>query len=103
MYILITCCIVHVGSVICFLFNSTASSQIYPYSHTLSLHAALPIYGHGPHNRHLLIGRAHKLEALGLVDPLGPAAWTIKPGLEDRSEEHTSELHALMRISYAVF
>src|SRR3546814_7884035 len=25
------------------------------------------------------------------------------PGLEDRSEEHTSELQSLMRISYAVF
>ncbi|AJA10886.1 hypothetical protein SKP52_20100 [Sphingopyxis fribergensis] len=40
--------------------------------------------GHGAQNRHLLIGRAQKLEALGLVDPLGPAAWTIKPGLEDK-------------------
>lgn len=39
--------------------------------------------GHGPQNRHLLVGRAQKLETLGLVDPLGPAAWTIKPGLED--------------------
>ncbi|WP_070933777.1 relaxase/mobilization nuclease domain-containing protein [Edaphosphingomonas haloaromaticamans] len=39
--------------------------------------------GRGPENRHLLVGRAQKLEAMGLVDPLGPAAWTIKPGLED--------------------
>lgn len=39
--------------------------------------------GHSPENRHLLIGRAQKLEAMGLADPLGPAAWTINPGLED--------------------
>src|SRR3546814_6549260 len=33
-------------------------------------------------------------------------AWHVKPGdvvEEDRSEEHTSELQSLMRISYAVF
>src|SRR3546814_5698580 len=31
----------------------------------------------------------------------GPAA--LKPGMRARSEEHTSELQSLMRISYAVF
>src|SRR3546814_2547855 len=30
-------------------------------------------------------------------------AWNIKPALHDRSEEHTSELQSLMRISYSVF
>ncbi|ALR20935.1 relaxase/mobilization nuclease domain-containing protein [Sphingobium baderi] len=40
--------------------------------------------GRGPENRHLLVGRAQKLEAMGLADSLGPAAWTIKPGLEDK-------------------
>lgn len=35
-------------------------------------------------NRRLLIGRAQKLEALGLVDPIGPATWTVRPGLEER-------------------
>src|SRR3546814_2796254 len=29
--------------------------------------------------------------------------WLFDPGLVDRSEEHTSELQSLMRISYAVF
>src|SRR3546814_3972277 len=36
-----------------------------------------------------------------------PAAYTLPPksiiSVEDRSEEHTSELQSLMRISYAVF
>ena len=40
--------------------------------------------GRGPENRHLLVGRAQKLEAMGLVEPLGPAAWTMKSGLEDK-------------------
>src|SRR3546814_3458392 len=29
--------------------------------------------------------------------------WDTGPGIADRSEEHTSELQSLMRISYAVF
>jgi type IV secretory pathway VirD2 relaxase len=35
-----------------------------------------------PELRHLLIGRATKLERLGLADPVGPACWTLKPGLD---------------------
>src|SRR3546814_10845016 len=31
------------------------------------------------------------------------AKWVIMPPRHDRSEEHTSELQSLMRISYAVF
>src|SRR3546814_2770087 len=34
---------------------------------------------------------------------LGWAAWSGASGLRTRSEEHTSELQSLMRISYAVF
>src|SRR3546814_2925038 len=41
------------------------------------------------------------------VRPWGPVAWTVPRGRappgEKRSEEHTSELQSLMRISYAVF
>jgi type IV secretory pathway VirD2 relaxase len=32
--------------------------------------------------RQLLIGRATKLQRLGLAEPVGPAQWTLKPGLE---------------------
>jgi len=35
-----------------------------------------------PELRHLLLGRAAKLERLGLADPVGPACWTLKPGLD---------------------
>jgi type IV secretory pathway VirD2 relaxase len=35
-----------------------------------------------PELRRLLLGRAAKLERLGLAEPVGPAQWTLKPGLE---------------------
>jgi type IV secretory pathway VirD2 relaxase len=35
-----------------------------------------------PDLRRLLLGRAAKLEGLGLADPTGPACWTLKPGVE---------------------
>src|SRR5579885_3408267 len=35
-----------------------------------------------PELRGLLLGRAAKLERLGLADPVCPACWTLKPGLE---------------------
>jgi type IV secretory pathway VirD2 relaxase len=37
-----------------------------------------------PELRQLLLGRAAKLERLGLADPVGPACWTLKPGLDQR-------------------
>jgi type IV secretory pathway VirD2 relaxase len=35
-----------------------------------------------PDLRRLLLGRAAKLERLGLAVPVGPACWTLKPGIE---------------------
>ncbi len=35
-----------------------------------------------PELRRFLLGRAAKLERLGLADPVGPACWTLKPGLD---------------------
>jgi len=35
-----------------------------------------------PELRRLLLGRAAKLERLGLAEPVGPACWTLKPGVE---------------------
>lgn len=37
----------------------------------------------GPEDRLLLIGRAQKLEQLGLADAIGSSAWTLKPGIEE--------------------
>src|SRR3546814_16308257 len=88
-----------------FFFNDTATTEIYTYGHTLSLHDALPIYH--PH------GSARHAHSLQLAwQPCGPQ-WAHSPdhrcrrasidGQWRRSEEHTSELQSLMRISYAVF
>ena len=35
-----------------------------------------------PEARRLMLGRAAKLERLGLAERVGPAQWTLKPGLE---------------------
>ena len=35
-----------------------------------------------PDLRRLLLGRASKLERLGLAEPVGPACWAMKPGLD---------------------
>ena len=38
--------------------------------------------GEDPELRRLLLGRAAKLERLGLAEPIGSARWTLKPGIE---------------------
>jgi type IV secretory pathway VirD2 relaxase len=35
-----------------------------------------------PEQRRLMLGRAKKLERLGLAEPVSPASWTLRPGLE---------------------
>src|SRR3546814_2334730 len=94
-----------------FFFNDPATAEIYTYC-TLSLHDALPISahvvavdvvvhidvprqcrharGHFPYVQVVQSGHGGQS-----TDRLGNRDW--------RSEEHTSELQSLMRISYAVF
>src|SRR3546814_5045465 len=125
-----------------FFFNYTATTDSYPYCHTLSLHDARPIYRvpalRGQRRREAAAiagvamialavfaydaatpfpGAAALLPCLGtaLVIHAGTGAetrvarllsqrWLVFIGLISyRSEEHTSELQSLMRISYAVF
>src|SRR5260370_1336487 len=40
-----------------------------------------------PELRRLMLGRAKKLQRLGLADQIGPASWTLKPGLEQSLRE----------------
>src|SRR3546814_6231920 len=105
-----------------FFFNDTATTEIYTYLHTLSLHDALPIWSrrwsHGwrkyklhdnptswPSKRHNLgFDKWKKSGGFGFL--LG--FWPVRSEHNSartggRSEEHTSELQSLMRISYAVF
>src|SRR3546814_10928637 len=86
-------------SSLCF-FNDTATTEIYTYGHTLSLHDALPIYQFESLNEDVAFdttaadGAFEKFRRRGSPEGIPPA---------ERSEEHTSELQSLMRISYAVF
>src|SRR3546814_1732487 len=130
---------------ICF-FNDTATTDIYTYGHTLSLHDALPIFARADRGR----GREHLFHQQ-MPQPVllprridrdradhhqRPGAAVVarkrhRPALDrpeeraildereaqrrdrrravahliggSRSEEHTSEIQSLMRISYAVF
>src|SRR3546814_10433427 len=86
------------------LFNVTATTEIYTYGHTLSLHEALPI---SAANASASISRASStLPCATCSRPIRIRTGTasgLTRGRSTRSEEHTSELQSLMRISYAVF
>jgi type IV secretory pathway VirD2 relaxase len=40
--------------------------------------------GEDPELRRLMVGRAAKLERLGLAEQVAPGCWTLKPGIEDK-------------------
>src|SRR3546814_13001936 len=101
--------------IFCFFFNDTATTEIYTYGHTLSLHDALPISQ--PATIHLG-RRGMKTHVSSMPSVSAPAPHRTVTSMErgvasvsarapsvvnPRSEEHTSELQSLMRISYAVF
>src|SRR3546814_13760503 len=81
-----------------FFFNDTATTEIYTYLHTLSLHDALPIC--------MIASNTVKCMNESIRSPYLVLLPTVVPWVAratHRSEEHTSELQSLMRISYAVF
>src|SRR3546814_5614572 len=86
-----------------FFFNDTATTESYTYGHTLSLHDALPISS--AQGLMVWLNEEQKqaievaLSALGVYQH----AFANYQEVHKRSEEHTSELQSLMRISYAVF
>src|SRR3546814_17908782 len=94
-----------------FLFNDTSTPEIYTYGHTLSLHDALPISAHHVGYHLISAGRPALEQALGfrlgrrrrLLRFMLQRPTAVYFALLARSEEHTSELQSLMRISYAVF
>src|SRR3546814_1519176 len=99
--------------VVILFFNDTATTETYTYGHTLSLHDALPICFWPIHARRTYASgkpRPSKpCTSSGAASrphgrpPPGPRQGADAPRRRDRSEEHTSELQSLMRISYAVF
>src|SRR3546814_3741010 len=77
--------------------RSTRTDTLFPYT-TLFRSVAAPVAAQHRAGRHedrrdVHAGRAHDQRRRGLV----------AAAHEHRSEEHTSELQSLMRISYAVF
>src|SRR3546814_5128126 len=110
----------------CFFFNYTATTEIYTYVHTLSLHDALPIFFFIGHRVASSISRWRMnvlmraiwrrtfcISAVLSSCPVAlrkrrlsaPCFVSRNSSMRSprRSEEHTSELQSLMRISYAVF
>src|SRR3546814_1193933 len=98
-------------------FNDTATTEIYTYLHTLSLHDALPIFFE---RRRRILGEHLGDDRAGVVAQVaarlaehqhvrhrsrvrGSYPGGMPEETAPRSEEHTSELQSLMRISYAVF
>src|SRR3546814_6736328 len=89
-----------------FSFNDTATTQIYTYRHTLSLPDALPICAVAwSTRRRSPRACAPAISAVppSTSSPRSRSAPRRRRALPARSEEHTSELQSLMRISYAVF
>src|SRR3546814_18038283 len=100
--------------VVWFVSNGTATSGIYMYSHPRSRPGALPIL-FGVATMRARAGIGASADADRVAGDLAQADAQVA-GLEAelqvqrrlllilaRSEEHTSELQSLMRISYAVF
>src|SRR3546814_5881573 len=103
-----------------FFFKYTATHEIYTFCHTLSLHDALPISrccataragcGSAPSTAWrtgccACTGRTRSCpKASRSSTATTSCAWSIAwSSSSNRSEEHTSELQSLMRISYDVF
>src|SRR3546814_13362163 len=98
------------GFVFFFFFNATATTEIYTYCHTLSLHDALPnlriLQGAGERIRPVLLTALAAIMGflpMAVSTSAGaevqrPLATVVIGGLITRSEEHTSELQSLMRI-----
>src|SRR3546814_5989656 len=92
-----------------FFCNDTATTEIYTYLHTLSLHDALPISPLAEWGVMIAEGQNFISSAWWITLFPGLAIVVLALGFSlmadglARSEEHTSELQSLMRISYAVF
>src|SRR3546814_9457924 len=89
-----------------FLFNDTATTGIYTYGHTLSYTTLFRSRAcAGAEATVAADGRPSPQSCRRSVAGAGGSAAGPRTGSQAmvRSEEHTSELQSLMRISYAVF
>src|SRR3546814_15210653 len=78
--------------------RSTRTDTLFPYTTLFRSHGLLGIFEHEMHRRDHRKHREHS----GLQGQ-NTAKHLSESSRGERSEEHTSELQSLMRISYAVF
>src|SRR3546814_2197832 len=88
--------------------RSTRTDTLFPYttlfrSHERGPRRILPLSCSDPCRRHSCDTAAPPLRSRTAAERHAPCAPGGSEVLADRSEEHTSELQSLMRISYAVF
>src|SRR3546814_14847173 len=93
---------------ILFFFNDKATPEIYTYGHILSLHDALPISSDFCRASAIIASERVRASPTSRSEfarafESRPSASVLASVVRRRSEEHTSELQSLMRISYAVF
>src|SRR3546814_5796264 len=86
--------------------RSTRTDTLFPYTTLFRSHVAVVLRYHRPAfgacvGEHVQIRRQHALRGAGRARRVDDRLDI--PGIDRRSEEHTSELQSLMRISYAVF
>src|SRR3546814_3775250 len=83
--------------------RSTRTDTLFPYT-TLFRSCSTITKRHGANVVIAVFPDAHATVRPPARRPPRPAGWRRSPGsVPARSEEHTSELQSLMRISYAVF
>src|SRR3546814_5511001 len=89
--------------------RSTRTDTLFPYTTLFrSRKAAARVFGQEHPDRNLAVGqREFRRILVDVAQRRGILDQRVEIGgvalIEDRSEEHTSELQSLMRISYAVF
>src|SRR3546814_10543057 len=81
--------------------RSTRTDTLFPYT-TLFRSSPWPA-ARGDRGRAGRIGAGGDRGAGAIASDCQRATWPLAAALVERSEEHTSELQSLMRISYAVF
>src|SRR3546814_6061584 len=82
--------------------RSTRTDTLFPYTTLFrSMRALSPLVSCGVAAQVETVTAVHSAGRLREDDPTKPRLRTVRFGA--RSEEHTSELQSLMRISYAVF
>src|SRR3546814_2456745 len=88
-----------------FFYNYTATTKIYTYCHALSLHYVLTISRSPACSMSQRWSSSKAVLNTSFSSSLRKSRCCTEPPtrVRWRSEEHTSELQSLMRISYAVF